>query len=158
MSRVKKLPHDIPPWVDPSREIYFLTLNCAPRGTNQLALPNVAVRVFETIEFREEKGLWFCYLTLLMPDHLHMLVHFPEAIAGASDTHATAKPLRKIVSEWKGWVAKQLQIHWQDDFFEHRLRSDESRSEKARYILENPVRAGLVQRVEDWPYSRVQGI
>jgi len=41
----------------------------------------------------------------------------------------------------------------QKDFFEHRLRSDESAQEKSDYILVNPVRAGLVPKPEDWPYA-----
>lgn len=43
-------------------------------------------------------------------------------------------------------------IEWQRDFFEHRLRSDESWSEKADYILANPVRKGLGTEVSQWPY------
>ena len=49
-------------------------------------------------------------------------------------------------------TAKELGIHWQDDFFEHRLRREESRRQKADYILANPVRAALVSRPEDWPH------
>jgi hypothetical protein len=45
-----------------------------------------------------------------------------------------------------------LCIDWQDDFFEHRLRNDESARQKADYILANPVRKGLVSRAEDWPH------
>ena len=56
---------------------------------------------------------------------------------------------RKQVEEW---TAKEIRITWQDDFFEHRLRHDESRRQKANYILENPVRKQLVSRPEDWPY------
>ena len=56
------------------------------------------------------------------------------------------------MSKWKEWTAKDLGIQWQDDFFEHRLRREESRREKADYILANPVRAKLVSRSEDWPY------
>ena len=41
---------------------------------------------------------------------------------------------------------------WQGDFFEHRLRHDESRRQKAEYILANPVRRQLVLRPEYWPY------
>ena len=108
----------------------------------------MAEQLFETISFREQRRLWFCYLVVLMTDHLHILVHFPNS----------PKPLRAIVSEWKGWVAKQFGVTWQDDFFEHRLRSDESRQDKGRYILENPVRAGLVPRPEDWPYVRIQSL
>jgi putative transposase len=45
-----------------------------------------------------------------------------------------------------------MKIDWQHDFFEHRLRQEESLHEKADYILANPVRAGLVKEIEDWPY------
>jgi hypothetical protein len=57
-----------------------------------------------------------------------------------------------VLSKWKEWTVKQLAIHWQIDFFDHRLRRDESFREKADYILANPVRVGLVQRAEDWPF------
>jgi REP element-mobilizing transposase RayT len=46
-----------------------------------------------------------------------------------------------------------LGIRWQRDFFEHRLRSEESFREKADYVLANPVRAGLVECEEDWLYT-----
>jgi len=38
----------------------------------------------------------------------------------------------------------QPRPHWQDGFFDHLLRSDESYGEKWNYVLQNPVRAGLV--------------
>ena len=138
----KHLPHEIPPWVDPHKEIYFITINCRERNRNQLTLPDVAEKLFETVRHRQEKFLWWPYLFLLMPDHLHALLSFPP-----SD-----KPIKLIVSKWKEWTAKEIRIVWQDDFFEHRLRHDESRRQKADYILANPVRKGLVARAEDWPY------
>ena len=54
--------------------------------------------------------------------------------------------------DWKHWTAVQCGIEWQRDFHDHRLRRDESFSEKSDYILQNPVRAQLVERAEDWPY------
>ena len=138
----KHLPHQIPLWVDPTKETYFITINCQKRGSNQLARPDIAGPLFETVRHRQEKFLWWPYLFLLMPDHLHALLSFPP-----SD-----KPLRLVISKWKEWTAKQLPIAWQDDFFEHRLRREESRRQKADYILANPVRAGLVSRSEDWPF------
>lgn len=42
---------------------------------------------------------------------------------------------------------------WQDGFFDHLLRSGESYSEKWNYVRMNPVRAGLVERPEDWPFA-----
>jgi putative transposase len=77
-----------------------------------------------------------------MPDHLHALFSFPP-----SD-----RPFKGIIQKWKEWTAKKHAILWQSDFFEHRLRRDESLREKAQYILENPMRKGLVERPEDWPF------
>jgi putative transposase len=138
----KSLPHEIPLWVDPAKENYFVTICCDPRGKNQLALAKTGEAILETIAHRNDGGVWFVQLAVLMPDHVHLLVSFPEI----------EKRVQTVVSKWKEWTAKTLGIRWQRDFFEHRLRREESLHEKADYILENPVRAGLVSRWEDWPY------
>ena len=58
----------------------------------------------------------------------------------------------------KTTLSKTLRIngiaapHWQKDFFDHVLRSEESYQEKWHYVRENPVRAGLVKSWEDWPF------
>ncbi len=44
---------------------------------------------------------------------------------------------------------------WQPGCFDRLLRSSESLSEKWLYVEENPVRTGLVNRYEDWPYRFV---
>jgi putative transposase len=136
------LPHEVPLWVDPQKEVYYLTINCEKRATNQLTTPETAKALLESIAFRQGKGLWFAYLFLIMPDHVHGLVSFPPS----------TRTLQGVVSDWKRWTARQLGIEWQRDFFEHRLRHDESARQKSDYILANPVRAKLVARPEDWPY------
>jgi REP element-mobilizing transposase RayT len=138
----KHLPHDVPLWVDPQKEVYFLTVNCRQRGRQQLTLPAIAPALLEAVAFRQQQHLWFAHLFLVMPDHVHGLVSFPPS----------KRTLQGVVSDWKRWTARQLRIAWQDDFFEHRLRNDESAREKADYILGNPVRKGLVNRPEDWPH------
>ena len=139
---MSSLPHEIPLWVDPSKETYFVTINCRERGRNQLARTEIAASLFDTVRHRQEKFLWWPYLFLLMPDHLHALLSFPPS----------GTPLKTVVRKWKEWTAKQLGLDWQEDFFEHRLRREESRRQKADYILANPVRVGLVARPEDWPF------
>ena len=76
-----------------------------------------------------------------MPDHLHTLIAFPAD-----------KEMAQVIAHWKEFTAKRLSLHWQRDFFDHRLRHDESWRAKADYILNNPVRRGLVTCVADWPY------
>jgi hypothetical protein len=60
--------------------------------------------------------------------------------------------MKQVVLKWKEWTARKLGIDWQRDFFEHRLRDEQSRREKADYILQNPVRKGLVASAEEWPF------
>jgi putative transposase len=138
----KLLPHEIPLWIDHTKKLYFLTICCNPRGKNQLAFTTVANAVFETVAYRNEQCIWFARLALLMPDHVHLVVRFPD----------NGRRMRTIVSKWKEWIAKTLTIRWQRDFFEHRLRCDGNVRQKADYILLNPVRAGLVSKPEDWPF------
>lgn len=137
----KMLPHSLPSWVQPETAVFFITICCAPKGENQLCLPDVAAGIFESVAFRQTRGDWWIQLLLLMPDHLHMLMSFP------SD-----KDMTTVISQWKEFLAKKHSIHWQPHFFDHRLRRDEGLRDKADYILQNPVRRGLVARAEDWSY------
>jgi len=138
------LPHTVPLWVHPDIEVYYLTLVCQPRQVNHLAQPDKAHALIGSLVRYERDGFWYAHLALLMPDHLHGLFSFPPS----------RKPMVQVVRDWKRWTNRQLGIPWQRDFFEHRLRPGESGREKARYILENPVRAGLVESAERWPHVR----
>ena len=53
---------------------------------------------------------------------------------------------------WKGYLKKTQQIKWQEGFFEHRIRDQDSMEEKEHYLRMNPVRVGLVHHWEEWPY------
>jgi len=138
-----KLPHDVPHWIDPSQEAFFITINCRQRSLNQLAYPDVWQGIRDAIEFREQRGDWKWPIFLAMPDHFHGIVTFPKTFY-----------LRKNIREWKRWTARNHRIHWQEGFFDHRLRSGENASSTADYIRQNPVRAGLATLPEEWPYRR----
>lgn len=138
----KSLPHQVPAWVK-SGNLFFLTVCCAERGANQLCVEGIARAIFESVNHRQERAHWFVRLLLLMPDHLHMLAAFPPG-----------GEMAKTVRLWKTYLARQHGVRWQRDFFDHRLRDDESWEAKADYIRQNPVRAGFVARAEDWPHVR----
>ena len=63
--------------------------------------------------------------------------------------------IAKSIRNWRHWTAHEFGFHWQRDFFEHRLRDHESFVEKLDYVLQNPVRAGLVADWKDWPFTIV---
>jgi REP element-mobilizing transposase RayT len=140
----KKLPHQVPSWV-PNGSRYFITINCAARGPNALAHQRVAASLLESITVYEQLQKWYIHAMVIMPDHIHMIVTF------------STQDIRLVIAPWKGFQAKTHDIDWQSDFFEHRLRNDAEFTEKVNYVLMNPVRKGLVNDWQNWPYTFVRG-
>ena len=112
---------------------YFITICCQRRGVNQLCLKDVASLLFETARRYHASRRWHLKLLLLMPDHLHMLIGVPGEVK-----------LSNLIRDFKRITARIANISWQRNFFDHRLRHDESENEKVTYIRANPVRAGLI--------------
>jgi putative transposase len=137
----KHLDHVPPIWVR-SEADFFVTVCADPRGINHFCNPAIGPVILESIQNRHNREVWFCHLAVLMPDHIHLLLNFPGD-----------KSLSRIVGEWKGWLGRHKGISWQRNFFDHRLRNEEQDRNKADYVINNPVRAGLVDKPEDWPYS-----
>jgi REP element-mobilizing transposase RayT len=85
---------------------------------------------------------------VFMPDHIHVFVSCEDS---------------KVLSAWVKALKGTLSRHfrnaqvpgpfWQKGFFDHLLRSGESYQNKWDYVVQNPVRAGLVARSEDWLYA-----
>jgi hypothetical protein len=66
--------------------------------------------------------------------------------------------LKQWVSFWRADVTRRWphageKPIWQKDFFDRQLRTGESYHQKWLYVWENPLRAGLVKRPEDWPFQ-----
>src|SRR5579859_6834619 len=83
---------------------------------------------------------------VLMPDHWHGLVRL-----GPRNDLAT------VMNRFKSFTAKALRctqplLVWDRGFHDHALRQDEDVRGVARYIVANPLRAGLVDNVLDYPY------
>lgn len=85
---------------------------------------------------------------VIMPEHIHLFVCGDGSF---------------VLGPWIGKLKQSLarasklsrgggQI-WEEGFFDHVLRNDESYSQKWHYVRENPVRAGLVSSTNDWPYQ-----
>lgn len=82
-----------------------------------------------------------------MPDHVHLLV---EGLFVDADCRRFIKLAKQYAAyEFSKDRGKRL---WQPWGYEHVLRDEERTHVVARYILENPVRAGLVRSVLDYPF------
>ncbi len=136
----KRLFHTPPSWLN-SDEMFFITICCAKRGVNQLAQDKIFPVMIGALEHYIRSAKLWVHLFLVMPDHLHTLMTFPPE-----------EQMGKVLRDWKRFIAKEAGVVWQDGFFDHRLRREESLEEKAHYIRMNPVRAGLVAEPKDWKY------
>jgi len=93
------------------------------------------------------------YGVVLMPDHVHMI------FTPLNDDTGAPFGLAEIMNGIKGASAHSINKAlnrrgrvWQDESFDHILRSDESAYSKVQYICENPVRKGLVKEIDDYPW------
>ncbi len=84
---------------------------------------------------------------VLMPDHWHGLLQLDN------------EPLARVMNRFKGNLTRALntslgvrQRIWDRSFHDHALRADEDVRQAARYIVANPIRAGLAKSAWDYPY------
>ena len=84
---------------------------------------------------------------VVMPDHLHWLFMLGNALS-----------LSTLMSRLKGRSGRQVRQTlgaarptWQHGFYDHAIRRDEDLRATARYIVANPLRAGLVTDIGDYP-------
>ncbi|MGZ0654055.1 REP-associated tyrosine transposase [Coraliomargarita sp. W4R53] len=138
----KWLRHETPNWIRTENERFFITICCQQRGVVQLTKEVEATGIIDSFKFGHTRGDWYGHLFLLMPDHLHAIMSFPEPFSS----------MKKSMQDWKRLMARRHGIQWQDGFFEHRLRGSNAWDEKAAYIRKNPVRAGLCSTPEEWSW------
>ena len=114
-----------------------------------LSVPTVADMIIEAIEHRIQTSTWDVFEWVIMPNHLHLFL---------SVRRGTLKESMEDFKRWTGHQAARLidlpdGRFWQDEWFDHWSRSDEQDERIAKYIQQNPVKAGLIKIVSDWKYS-----
>jgi putative transposase len=134
-------------WVD--QPIYFIT-TCIFKRRPLLASKDVATILVDEWRDAHERHGWAIGRYVVMPDHVHFFC----------SAELDAKTLSTFMQAWKQWTSKRIarELHfsgpvWQEEFFDHVLRSSESYSQKWDYVKENPVRAGLVAISDEWPWQ-----
>jgi REP element-mobilizing transposase RayT len=99
-------------------------------------------------EFRlaEEEGAARSLAWVVMPDHFHWLIELHDSTLSTLMRRAKSRSAHSINRA----LGRQCQV-WQKGFHDRALRSEEDIKAVARYIVANPLRAGLVRRIGDYP-------
>jgi REP element-mobilizing transposase RayT len=122
--------------------IYFVTM-CVKDRRRVLANPDIFDAIKITIAQLQK---WRVLADVVMPDHAHWVV-LPvqnRDLSVGDFSHGFKRLLRKS-------LGSQL-WEWQRGCFDRLLRSEENLWSKWIYVKDNPVRHGLVQKADDWPY------
>jgi putative transposase len=97
-------------------------------------------------EVWHEATAWLMGRYVILPDHLHFF-------AAATESSISYD---RWVTYWKSIFSKRHrdpEHRWQTDHWDTRVRSPQRYEEKYEYVRWNPVRLGLVEKPDDWPYQ-----
>jgi REP element-mobilizing transposase RayT len=131
--------------------VYFLTL-CTSHKQPYFADERIASVIENDMGFRRIKGEIVLYCYCIMPDHLHLLL---------SLTDHYNKRLQDWVSAFKRYTSRTtndlycVKPLWQRNFYDHIVRKKESLIKIAEYIVNNPVRKGMVDEWADYRHSKI---
>ena len=128
-----------------SNRIYLLTTNTFRRTPvfESFTLGRLVVNQFRTAQ---HQGIANSLAWVVMPDHIHWLVELQQGSLG--DLMQKTKSLStKAVNQSTG---RKMTL-WQKGFHDRALRREEDLVKVARYVVANPLRAGLVEKLGDFP-------
>jgi REP element-mobilizing transposase RayT len=124
---------------------YLITITCYHRRNLFDRLDTVGCLARSIDAVSDESRTW-CWIA--MPDHMHWLFELrPNAV------------LSRIVGKMKALTTRKIRNDcairgpiWQRGFHDRAIRKDENLRSAARYVLANPLKAGLAESVNDYPY------
>ena len=129
----------------PERHAVYSVTTVVSGRRRPFAQPSVAALLADELGLAEDDGLTTNLAWVVMPDHLHWLFTLRADSLARVMQRIKARSARRV-DALLGWAPPL----WQPGYYDHRLRSDEDVLKQARYLLLNPVRAGLVQRIDAW--------
>ena len=124
-------------------------LDEAQTGPFYLRQPTIADLVVEALRYNADiLGHYELHAFVVMPNHVHTLV-------------TATIPLPKLTKSLKGITAKRANAvlgltgrpFWQEESYDHVVRNKEEFEKISSYIVENPVRAGLVRHAAEYRWS-----
>lgn len=143
---------------------YDHQLDTKPYGTCYLRQPAVSTIVEDKL--KEWNGKYYqLQAYCIMPNHVHVLLNFAAQIKEEDEYRISMastdyKQLDDVMQLIKGGSSYQINRllerfgkFWAKDSYDHYVRNEREWGNIVRYILNNPVQAGLVKNWEDWRFS-----
>ncbi|MFA6293119.1 MAG: transposase, partial [Victivallales bacterium] len=116
--------------------------------------PEIAEMIIAAYMMVEARTMWRIATAVVMPNHLHLLMVGEKA-------NCTLDDCLKLLKGYTGRKANQILggngAFWCSEYFDHWCRTPEKVENSQKYIINNPVKAGLVNKAEDyrWIYRNI---
>jgi len=106
---------------------------------------NIFTKTLEEVAARSNCTIpVYCF----MPDHLHLI------LSGNDDEVDLLKVINAYKQKTGFWLSRNRKgILWQKDFYDHVIRKEEGLTACIKYILDNPVRKGIVAEWQEYPFK-----
>jgi REP element-mobilizing transposase RayT len=128
------------------------TVRNSPRWLSQ---PPVAEIIVEALHHRD-KHVYDLLVFCVMPNHVHLVC------TPLTQKNESYYVLHEILQSLKGYTARRANpllgrkgTFWQEENYDHVVRDQKELNRILRYVIYNPVKAGLVQDWEAWPWTYI---
>jgi putative transposase len=138
-------------------------LDGAETGPTWLAQDSIAQIVVDAMLKRDRNDYDLVAYTV-MPNHVHLIISTEDLGRGSSRQRIVAETsVERVCRLLKGATAyacnralNRSGQFWQHESYDHLIRSDEELERTIRYVLNNPVKAGLVATWQQWRWNYVK--
>jgi REP element-mobilizing transposase RayT len=127
-------------------------LHAVDNDRDWLTRPGIPEIVLANLDWLEKQRGWLVNAVTILSNHVHFLLRNSEGRSGA---------LLEDLGQYKNYVARQANrilgrtgTFWAREGFDHWCRDEAKVIGVARYICDNPVKAGLVTSWTAWPWTR----
>jgi REP element-mobilizing transposase RayT len=136
---------------------YEKALDTRNTGPTWLEIPSIANLVQEAIHYRDKKE-YDLYAYCIMSNHVHIVFEHLNKTSNTNASKSSIKdfPITRILQELKRYTAYKSNklldrtgAFWQSESYDRVIRDQDELENTIRYTLNNPVKAGLVERWEE---------
>ena len=126
-------------------DLHFITISCY-HHPHILKSPNACNILQQIIEETRQKYELRIHGYVLMSNHIHLLLAEPENTNLATAIQVIKQRFSRTRTE---------EFVWEPRYHDFNVFTESKRIEKLRYMHRNPIKAGLVDQPEDWPWSSI---
>lgn len=129
---------------------YALT-KCASHGISLIEDPSVTKSLIEALFWMERQNAFSLGAFVVMPDHYHAVI----ALTGTKSLSQIMRSIGSHTAREANRIMGSSGQFWQRGYYDRAIRKTEDIETIFEYIHHNPVRRGLVQAANEWPYSSI---